>query len=495
MSEGRRERKVVSVLFAASTLEIARAGRVETEELVRATRLALRDAGDRAVSLNVFAAAAREYDRALELWPEDDQERPRLLLNAAEARVQAERWDPDELEKARDALVAAGDHSGVAEAEILRAEVLWNLGRGDEIPQSLERTAALAADMPRSATKARIYAGLFRLHWLASRMDLAEPFEAQALAMADELDLKEIRANILSASGALRAARGDPEGLNVLEESIRLFEELNLADSQRPHNNLADSYYNLGDLSQAAEATKRMKEAWKRFVSPDWLRWADSQEIRLMYHAGHWDEALALAESRIAQTSGEQTHYLDASWRWERGRILLARGDVTGALEESAAGLERAQVVGDPQIVIPLTAFRVYALWAAGDDHAKPLARELVEALVHDLLPVAHDWFAELAVAMASLGLGTEVEAVAQFVPTPTPWREGGRALGRGDPVAAAEIFGRMNSKPLKAEARLIAARDGLEVDLSAAIEFFEEVGASRYLAEAEALLTKSRSA
>jgi class 3 adenylate cyclase len=479
----------------ASALEIARAGRADTAELVQATRLALRDAGDRAVSLNAFAAAARDYDRALQLWPEDDPERPRLLLSAAKAREGAEVWDPDELASVTEALLAAGDRSGAAEAAILRAEVLWNLGRGDEVIAAMELPADLAEELPRSAVKARVYAALFRLHWLAMRFDLAERFEAEALAMADDLGLKGLRANILSASGALSAARGDPAGFDMLEESIRLFEELNMSTAQRSYNNLADAYYNLGDLARATEATVRMREAARRFASPDWLRWADSQEIRLLYHAGRWDEALSLADRHVAEAQVEQSHYLDGMWRWERGRIFLARGDDAGALEESAAGLERALVAGDPQVVIPLMAFRVYALWSAGDEGAEPLALQLMNSSLHEALPVAHDWFPELAVAMAGLGRASDLEAFAERVTTPTPWREAGLALAQGDPLQAAAIFAEMGSRPFEAESRLLAAKQGLDADLPSAIDFFREAGASAHLAEAEALLASSRSA
>ena len=33
-----------------------------------------------------------------------------------------------------------------------------------------------------------------------------------------------------------------------------------------------------------------MKEGWKRFAGIDWLRWEESQEIRLDFVAGRWDE-------------------------------------------------------------------------------------------------------------------------------------------------------------------------------------------------------------
>jgi len=69
------------------------------------------------------------------------------------------------------------------------------------------------------------------------------------------------------------------------------------------------------------------------------------------------------------------------------------------------------------------------------------------------------------------------------------------RALAGGDPLRAAAIFAQMGAKPLEAEARLLAAKDGFDADLPAAIEFFREVEATAYLADAEALLAKSRSA
>jgi hypothetical protein len=47
----------------------------------------------------------------------------------------------------------------------------------------------------------------------------------------------------------------------------------------------------------------------------------------------------------------------------------------------------------------------------------------------------------------------------------------------------------------LEAEARLLAAKDGLDADLPAAIGFFRRVEASAYLAEAEGLLATTRSA
>jgi class 3 adenylate cyclase len=57
-----------------SALEALSAG-ADATDLRRAARLALREAGDRAASLNAFDGAIRDYERALEFSPADDPER------------------------------------------------------------------------------------------------------------------------------------------------------------------------------------------------------------------------------------------------------------------------------------------------------------------------------------------------------------------------------------------------------------------------------------
>jgi hypothetical protein len=57
------------------------------------------------------------------------------------------------------------------------------------------------------------------------------------------------------------------------------------------------------------------------------------------------------------------------------------------------------------------------------------------------------------------------------------------------------EIFQAMRAGPFEAEARVLAAGEGLESDLPRAIRFFRQVGASTSLLEAERLLATTRSA
>ena len=464
-------------------------------QLRRSARLALRDAGDRAASLNAFKSAARDYEHALELWPEDDPERPRLLLALAEQRSNADIWDERDAITARDALSAAGDQAGAAVAEIILAEVHWNLGHGEEVQESLERAAELAAELPASEAKARVYTGLFRLYFLAQRDREATAVGEEALEMAEQLGLRELRAQVLSARGSLLRMQGDEAGVPLLEESIALFDEVNSANVQRPYNNLADAYFNLGNFDEAAAATKRMREGWKRYGGSDWLRWLEGQEIRLHYVAGRWDAALEQADRWIADSERGTGHYLESLFRWYRGRIRLARGDRSGAVDDATVALEVSRVARDPQLVIPSVAFQARLLWELDEDGAEQAALEVVERADGLKLNMAVDWFPEATAVLHAFGRRAELDRLAASTPVPTRWRDAGLALRRGEPLEAAGIFGQIGARPQEAESQLLAVREGLEIDLSGAVEFFREVGAAAYLAEAETLGAKSRSA
>jgi predicted ATPase len=91
--------------------KFARVAGQDTTMLADRARLALRDAGDRALDLNAFVAAARWYAAALELWPTGDAEQPQVLLRLGRARVYAEQTGGDLLADARDGLLTTGDLS------------------------------------------------------------------------------------------------------------------------------------------------------------------------------------------------------------------------------------------------------------------------------------------------------------------------------------------------------------------------------------------------
>ncbi len=110
-------------------LELSRAAGVEDDPgLVERTRASLRIAGERALALFAYGAAAEFFADALALSSPDDGERPGLLLARARALTPLSGSGLDLAREALDAFRAVGDAEGVAEAATLVARYSWNEG-------------------------------------------------------------------------------------------------------------------------------------------------------------------------------------------------------------------------------------------------------------------------------------------------------------------------------------------------------------------------------
>ena len=170
-----------------AALRYAQAAGQDTSALVEPARLALCDAGDRALELNAFAAAKRWYAAALEQWPAGDQRRARLLLQFGRARYWADQAGDELLAEARDLLLAQGDREGAAEAEAMLGLLLWKHGHGERAMAHRRQAVALLDGAAPSPAKAAVLASLTAA--LAGGGHSAEAIETgrQALAMAEAL--------------------------------------------------------------------------------------------------------------------------------------------------------------------------------------------------------------------------------------------------------------------------------------------------------------------
>jgi len=175
-----------------AALEYATATGQDTAELAVRARLALREAGDHALAVNAFAAAARWYTAALELWPADDTERPRLLLRLGRARWLGEDAGADVLAEASEALLAAGDREGAAEAEALIGWLLDFQGQGLLAEEHDRRAVALLEQSGPSPAKAFALTNLTAALMERGATEEALRVGRQALAMAEALQLDEL---------------------------------------------------------------------------------------------------------------------------------------------------------------------------------------------------------------------------------------------------------------------------------------------------------------
>jgi class 3 adenylate cyclase/predicted ATPase len=483
----------------STALELARASGLRTDVLAERGRLILREAGDRAMSLNAFEAAARSYAEALDLWPQDDAERPRLLFSYGAALVIAREAGGPELTEASEALVALGDYERAIEALVLLADGRWRAGRRDEAYAYIERALGLLHDAPPSPAKARVLSEISRYHMLADRREDSVRVAHEALEMAASLGLDEVRAHALNNIGTSLVGIGRRDGLSALEESVAIAERIGSIESLRAYNNLFASFAMLGELDRAAAAIEAGLESADRFgglgANARWLRF---ERLPIAFWGGVWDEALNVIETTLAEVG--DAHAL-SRWCLEyRGRIRLARGDVAGAVDDAEKSLGLGREAKDPQTLLPALSFAAVAFLAAGrHKEAAIVTDDLV-----DLDPLAgvsgNNVFADLPWVLRALGRNEELLAALERIRLRTPWIDAVAGIARADFVGAADVYAGMGARPYEAFARLRAAeqlvgegrRAEADDQLGRALAFWRSVGAALYIREGEALLAAS---
>ncbi|MEP7224391.1 MAG: AAA family ATPase [Actinomycetota bacterium] len=337
-----------------AALDYAHAAGRENGGLAEPARRALRDAGDRAYALNAFAAAARFYERALELWPAKEPGRPRLLLQLA----QAQHFAGDDrgqltLEQAQEALVAAGDREGAAEAETGLAEVWWHRGQQEHSNAHLERARELVADMPPSRGKAHVLSQLSRYHALAEESQQAIEVGMKAVAMAEALDLPELHAHALNNVGIAKVHIGDESGFADLERSIEIALAANSPEAARGYNNLGAISWDVGEFRRSYEHFAEAVRVGEQLGNAAVVRYAKAIQIQKFIALGEWDEGLRRLDAFIADCEAGNRHYLESGLRITRASVRLARDDLEGALEDTQIALERSRDAGDPQALVP----------------------------------------------------------------------------------------------------------------------------------------------
>jgi class 3 adenylate cyclase/tetratricopeptide (TPR) repeat protein len=481
-----------------SALELARSSRQPTEELAERARLVLREAGDRAASLNAFDAAARSYASALELWPPDDVERPLLLLSYGTVLAIGREAGGPELEQAARDLVELGDDEHAAQAEILLADIDWRAGKRDEADIHMARAVALVRDIPASPAKASVLSEVSRYHMLGDRDREAIESGLQAFDMATQLELDVVRAHALNNIGTSRVHAGDAKGgIGDLERSIEISNEIGSPESLRAYNNLFSCYTIIGELDSAAEAIGRGLPVAERFgnVGPS-ARWLRFERLHIANWQGRWDACTKLIDEVLGDVG--PTHAL-SRWAFEvRGRIRLARDDVAGAVEDAKRSLELGRLAKDPQTFWPALSFAGIAFLEARQKHqAEALADELL-----DLDPTEHPMphyamLFDLAWLMIGLNRRHELAQATKQAPIRTPWIDAAEAIADGAYGEAADIYARTGARPLEAYTRLRAAaelvdaarRTEADAQLHRALAFWRSVDATRYLRDGEALL------
>jgi class 3 adenylate cyclase len=493
LAPGRADLTELLAHHYSSALEYARFARQETGELEERARLALRAAGDHALTLYAFGAAAAFFRRALELWPEEDGDRGGLLLGLGTALFWAERAGDEELAGARDALTAAGDAGGAARAGVMLSRLALARGDRDAASEHVRGAVGLLRDSAPSPELAEAVSNLAAFHALSGEPARALEVSGEALALAEALALHEIRVESLTTRGHARLLEGDRGGIADLEQAVEIAEELNLRGLVRSCANLATTLVELGELERAWTVYERGRTAAAGFGDALGLHWLEAERPYELYWRGAWDDALEAAEAALAETDAG---YREFAGRSVRAWIRLARGELAGALEDSTAALDFARRAKDPAALCPALALAARVLAEAGrGEEAAPMLAELLELTAGGGVLLSF-WAADLAEALHELGRGDELVGLAGAGPA-TGWLLAARDLVAGTHEEAAARYEAIGARPEAARARLRASaslaaagrRADAERHRELALAFYRSVGADAYLRAAEAAL------
>jgi len=466
-----------------AALELADAAGIDIAQIAAKAPRSLIDAGNRASALDSYASAIRFYSAALDLLPGDHHDRPYVILSLGRARGTLGEVDLEALAEAVETLVARGDLETAAEAEVAVARILRDRGDRSGSDAHAGRAQALVAEMGPSRAKAVVLEGLARSAMIA--FDTAAlDFGREALSIAEQLDLEDVRAEVLNTLGTLRAALGDARGFRDLEKSIEIARELNQPMlMQRSYNNLAESYRRAGNWPESSRLLAERRQMAERFGIPSSMWWTTAEVAIESYYVGDWPEASTTASRMITMVEAGTPHYMESICRILRAKIRLAEGDRDGARADALRGLEQARSIQDPQVLGTALAFCALMLVREGDE-------EGASALADETLAVAVNFYAiaDLAFALVQLGRGDELAPWIESFPG-EPWKVAGLAIAAGDFHVAAATFAETGNVADESYARL---RSGTDADVRRALDFYRSVGAAAYVREGEAMLARS---
>ena len=469
-----------------NALELARATRQTVDGVADRAHVALREAGDRALALSALPQAERYYGEALALRRDAE-----VLLRYGRVKYARDGTGAAELEEARTALTSAGDPEAAAEASLLLADLAWFGGRHDDMLGELRTAKALVDGRAPSRAQVAVLAHVARYDMLAARLPEAVAGGREALDLAEQLDLDELRAHALNTVGVAQGAMGDAAGAAALEESVALATRINaIADLLRGSNNLAAFYYLHGDLVRCEAIATEIRHQAEHYGQHRIARFLEgAARVSNLYALGRWDEAVERADAVAAAVEQGSSSYAAGTSYAIRAAIRLARGDAESAVIDAGRSVEFS--VGDPQEVVPNLALAGLVFVSTQNEQR---AEEALTQALASLRPLSYFGFAALelpSLAWTARALAREAELsdVLEQEPFKSPWLRAAEAVLRGDLGSAADIFNEMGMPAQEAFFRL---QGGTEQDVRAVLSFYRGVGATRYVHQGESLLAAS---
>ncbi len=422
-------------------------------------------AGDAARERMGYIEAKRCYETALRHWGEgDDEGRLALMSRLGSAALLA-----GDTAAARTTLIEAeegwrrlGRPKEAGSALALLGRVYWISGDSHRATEVLDHAVATLVPLGPSVELAEAYNWASTSHMLMGILDDAQRLAEDGLVIAEELGLDGLRSSLLNTLGGSRSFAGDPAGIDMLREALRLGLEVDDPYAVgRGYTNLGSILGSLGQHREAVEVDEEGREAAHRLGAPVFEWFIAGNEAGSLVALGWYDQAEALLD-----LIAEQHAVVGATGVVNAGMmrliLLTRRGDLDAAQSLAEEIVPIARGIGGSE-------FFGQVLTAAGElEHARghrAAARQLVRESVALALetPATEHWLRVLPPA-ARLLPPEESRIVLERVATVTSFpiadarREEATGVLTGDRTSsrrAAEMYAQLEMPYEEAQCRI----------------------------------------
>lgn len=341
------------------------------------------------------------------------------------------------LQRAIEAARGADDPSleALAVTELANAET--NFGEAVSAVARLETLLEEVGAQLDLGTRARALLVLARAHFSSGHVDRMGEVAAEAEAAAREASSIPL---IVEAMG--RRAHATAQLIGNREAAAIYTAAIELADHSVPpdvmmvlHNNLAYTYFNLGDFDQHLRHRAIAVEFAQRFAAPGQLAFAVAMHAQAEYIRGNLAAARPLADRALALADGLSswhTGYVST----QRAAISLHEGDFEAAEARSRETFERAALASDLQ----LASWAVHVLGETLSELGKDEeARQVAAAFVERHPDNTYQGWPLMSLAWAELRCG---EAAMAIEHAEAAWRDYESRQDLGDGVEALFVLG-----------------------------------------------------
>ncbi len=354
------------------------------------------DAGEASRAAYAYADAARQYERAIELWdivPVIDRPADRDLAELYDAASSAATQVGDAaravmlarraIELVDEAEGAGGNRERRARAREQYGLAAWLAGDTATSIKLLEEAVELFEGAPPSAGQARVLAGLSQNLMLAGRSSESVTFAERAIETARAIGDPGIESRAMNVLGVDRATLGDiAGGIDLLRRSLAIaLPADDPTEVPRAYVNLGSVLEMGGFIEEALEVTLTGAASALRYSTELSFRaFLEVNAAGMSIELGRYPEAAVLLERNANRVlPGVTTIHLHVTL----AHLHLQTGDLAAARRDLEIARAEAVRLADAQFVIDIHAFGTEIEdWAGDPETALTIAREGFDRLV-----------------------------------------------------------------------------------------------------------------